>query len=69
MVISSLATNKAIKHMSVDQKEIRHQLLLDFKVTVIHVRSMVKKYRIVDLMKNLIGNLKVKAKNIRKVIT
>lgn len=41
MVIISLAINKVIKNMRVDQISIRHQLLLDLKVNFIHVRSMV----------------------------
>ena len=49
MVIVSIATNKVIKHMSVDQRPIRHQLLLGFKVIVIHVRSMVIRHKITHL--------------------
>ena len=52
MVIASLATNKVIKHMNIDQKSISHQLLVNFKAsTVIHVRRMVIHHKILDLRK------------------
>lgn len=63
MVISLIEINKVIKHTSVDQMSIKHTLLLDLKVTIIHVINMAISHKIAYLRKRTIRQLKVKVKN------
>lgn len=55
-----------IKHMNVDQRLVRHKLHLYLKVIATHVKSMVTRNKIVDLMQNIVENLKVKKMQLGK---
>ena len=67
MVMVSNVINKDIKHVSVEKRLVRHQLFLDLKDIVIHVRSMVIENKVVDLMVSSIGHLRRNAMYLGKV--
>ena len=65
MGIVLIATSVDIKHTNVDK---RHRLHLYLKVIAVHVKSMVTRHKIANLMQNTVGYPKVKAMQLDKEI-
>lgn len=65
MGISLIVITMDIEHMSIDKK---HQLHLDLKVIFMHVRTMVTRHKIVDLMRNIVRHLKTKEMHLGKLM-
>lgn len=68
MDIFLIETSMDIKNMIIDLRPIRNKLHLYFKVIATLIRSMVIRHKIEDLMKNIIGHLKVKTIQLGKEI-